>query len=144
LAAARGHGNAQNYVAQLFELLDEVWKFLRANRQVPGAGLNVFLYLDEDEKGFLHTDQGLPIEAGVTVAAPFEGAGRVVCSSTPGGTVATVAHLGPYEKLAEAHAAVRAWCKANDRLLAGPNWEVYGDWDDDPDRLRTDVFYLLR
>jgi effector-binding domain-containing protein len=58
--------------------------------------------------------------------------------------VATVAHIGPYEKLAEAHAAMRAWCKARDCLLAGPNWEIYGDWDDDPDRLRTDVFYLLR
>ncbi len=25
-----------------------------------------------------------------------------------------------------------------------PYWEVYGDWDDDPSKLRTDVFYLLK
>jgi hypothetical protein len=23
------------------------------------------------------------------------------------------------------------------------NWEVYGDWDDDPARRRTDVYFLL-
>jgi hypothetical protein len=28
--------------------------------------------------------------------------------------------------------------------LAGPNWEIYGDWNDQPDQLRTDVFYLLK
>ena len=28
--------------------------------------------------------------------------------------------------------------------LAGPNWEVYGHWHDDPSQLRTDVFYLLQ
>jgi hypothetical protein len=31
--------------------------------------------------------------------------------------------------------------------LAGPNWEVYGHWTDewnsDPAKIRTDVFYLL-
>jgi hypothetical protein len=31
--------------------------------------------------------------------------------------------------------------------LAGPNWEVYGHWQDewnsDPSKIRTDVFYLL-
>src|SRR5262245_59498011 len=28
--------------------------------------------------------------------------------------------------------------------LAGPNWEIYGDWTDNPDELRTEVFYLLQ
>jgi hypothetical protein len=23
------------------------------------------------------------------------------------------------------------------------NWEVYGDWDDDPPKRRTDVYFLL-
>jgi hypothetical protein len=26
---------------------------------------------------------------------------------------------------------------------SGTNWEVYGDWDDDPARRRTDVYFLL-
>jgi effector-binding domain-containing protein len=144
LAAARGQGNAENYVSHLFALLDEVWRFLKANPQPEPPGQNVFLYWNEGDKDLLHSDAGLPLEAGVQVAAPFEGTGKVVCSATPGGTVATVAHLGPYEKLAEAHAALRRWCKDHNRPLAGPSWEIYGDWNDDPAKLRTDVFYLLQ
>jgi hypothetical protein len=42
-----------------------------------------------------------------------------------------------------AHDAIRQWCRDNERQIAGPNWEVYGHWSDDPDQRRTDVFYLL-
>jgi hypothetical protein len=32
--------------------------------------------------------------------------------------------------------------------LAGPNWEIYGhwldEWNNDPAKIRTDVFYLLQ
>jgi len=144
LAAARGHGKKHDYVKRLFALLDEVWKFLKANPQVKHLGINVFLYHGEADKDLFATDQGLPVEAGVRVSAPFESAGKVVCSATPSGTVATVAHIGPYEKLGEAHAALREWCKANNRPMAGPNWEVYDHWNEDPNKLRTDVFYLLK
>jgi hypothetical protein len=89
LASARGHSNAQNFVLQLFSLLDEVWKFLNVNPQVKNEGLNVFLYFDENDKRLLHTDQGVPIEAGVKVLAPFEGGGKVACSATPGDLDAT-------------------------------------------------------
>jgi effector-binding domain-containing protein len=137
LAAARGHSNPRNYLSHLFELLDEVWAFLKANPQIKHEGSNVFLYFDKD-------DNGMPVEAGVTVTAPFESDGKVVCSAIPGGTVATVVHIGPYEKLPEAHSALRDWCKDNRRRWAGPAWEIYGHWNDDPNKLRTDVFYLLR
>ena len=30
------------------------------------------------------------------------------------------------------------------REPAGVNWEVYGDWDDDPAKRRTDVYFLLQ
>jgi effector-binding domain-containing protein len=143
-AAARGRGDARNFLTRLFALLDEVWRFLKANPAVKKSGHNVFLYWNEAGKDLLHTDEGLPMEAGVQVDAPFEGAGKVVCSTIPGGTVATVAHIGPYQKLSEAHRAVCDWCKANSRPIAGPSWEIYGDWNDDPEQLRTDVFYLLQ
>jgi hypothetical protein len=32
---------------------------------------------------------------------------------------------------------------ASGRALAGPRWEVYGDWRDDPAELETEVYYLL-
>jgi effector-binding domain-containing protein len=80
--------------------------------------------------------------------APFAGHGEVVGSSIPAGVVAKAVHLGPYEKLGEAHEAVCDWCARHAYALAGPNWEIYDHWVDewnrDPSKIRTDVFYLLR
>ncbi len=99
-------------------------------------GDNVAIYWDEAGGG--------SVEVGVQVTRPFEPTKEVVCSATPGGTVARTAHFGPYDQLGPAHQAVRDWCKLNGREIAMPFWEVYGDWNDDPSKLRTDVFYLLK
>jgi len=144
MAASLGHANAQNLVEQLFSLLDEVWKFLKANLQVKNDGLNVFVYYDDVDEDLLHTEYGMPIEAGVILTEAFEGAGKVVCASTPGGTVATAVHTGPYDTLGETHSAIRKWCKDNHQPIAGLNWEIYGHWTDDASQLSTQVFYLLK
>ena len=111
----------------------EVWAFARS-AQLPRPGRHVAVYFDGE----------INLECGVEVTAPFVGNDRVVCSGTPAGTVATAAHFGPYGRLGEAHRAICDWCAANGQALAGPNWEVYGHWDDDPAKLRTDVYYLLQ
>jgi len=53
-------------------------------------------------------------------------------------------HCGDYGRLDEANAAILAWCRENDRQLAGPSWEVYGHWHEDPAQLRTEIYYLLQ
>jgi effector-binding domain-containing protein len=58
--------------------------------------------------------------------------------------VATTAHLGPYDRLHEAHEAILQWCSDHGHAMAGPAWEVYGHWNDDPSQLCTDVYYLLQ
>jgi effector-binding domain-containing protein len=110
----------------------EVWAFFRAS-QLPRPGRHLALYLDGE----------INLECGVEVAQPFVGNDQVDCSSTPAGTVATTVHFGPYHLLGEAHAAIRTWCADHGHAPAGPNWEVYGHWIDDPAQLRTDVYYLL-
>jgi hypothetical protein len=97
------------------------------------GGRNVAVYLDGE----------INMEIGQEVAAPFSNTGELVCSSTPGGEVATTAHIGPYDLLGKAHEAIRQWASDHKRTFAGPNWEIYGHWTDDPTQLRTDVFYLL-
>jgi effector-binding domain-containing protein len=61
--------------------------------------------------------------------------------------VATATHFGPYAGLGAAHQTIRQWCKANNHRLTGPTWEIYAhwqrEWDTDPSRIRTDVYYLL-
>jgi effector-binding domain-containing protein len=111
----------------------EVWNFVKAAK-LPRAGRHIALYLD----GVMN------IEVGVEMFHPFVGDGRVVCSTTPAGKAATAVHMGPYSRLGEAHDAVGKWCADHGHKLAGPSWEVYGHWDDDPAKVRTDVFWLLQ
>lgn len=114
-----------------------VWGVMRA-QHVSGAGRHVALYLDGE----------INLEVGVELEAPFAGHGEVVGSALPAGTVATAVHFGPYAQLGAAHRAIRDWCADHGRELAGPNWEVYGHWEEawnsDPAKIRTDVFYLLK
>jgi effector-binding domain-containing protein len=113
-----------------------VWSVVRS-QQIPGAGRHIAIYLDGQ----------INLEVGVELDAPFGGHGEVVSSSTPSGPVAATTHLGPYGQLHQAHDAIRQWCASNGYALAGPNWEIYGHWQDewnsDPSKITTDVYYLL-
>jgi effector-binding domain-containing protein len=114
-----------------------VWGALRA-QQVKGAGRHVAIYLDDQ----------INLEVGVEMDTPFAGYGEVVGSSLPVGSVAKTVHFGPYGQLGEAHKAIRDWCARHGHALAGPNWEIYGHWEEewnrDASKIRTDVFYLLK
>ena len=113
----------------------EVWNFVQT-AGIPDPGRHVAVYRDGG-------DGQLDVEIGVEVASPFTGDGTFSCSATPAGTVATTVHIGPYNRLGEAHEAIARWCRDHHRDPAGINWEIYGHWDNDPEKLRTDVFYLL-
>jgi effector-binding domain-containing protein len=93
-------------------------------------------------------DGQFDLEIGAEVEGPFAGQGEVIGSALPAGEVATTTHLGPYNKLGEAHQAVQDWCKANNRTPVEPCWEVYGhwvdEWNNDPSKIRTDIYYLLK
>jgi effector-binding domain-containing protein len=85
----------------------------------------------------------LVIDSGVEVAGGFTARGPVRSVGTPAGEVAAVTHYGDYADLAGAYAALRQWCVAAGRQPSGTGWEVYGDWEEDPARRRTDVYFLL-
>ena len=100
-------------------------------------GQNIFVYRDGG------AGDEVDVDFGVGVTQPFASAGSVTYSQLPTGEVATTTHWGNYTGLGDAHAAVKAWCRANKREHTGTRWEVYGHWTDDPSQLRTDIFYLL-
>jgi hypothetical protein len=116
--------------------LDKVYAAARAGA-VQLDGQNIFIYRAAVE------DQ-LIVEFCVGVTAPFAAVGAVVPLETPHGVAAMTTHIGDYARLREANAAILAWCRAKDRLLAGPSWEVYGHWHADPAKLRTEIYYLLQ
>jgi effector-binding domain-containing protein len=112
-----------------------VWEAVRA--QQARAGRHVAVYWDNS----------IRLEVGVELLGPFAEHGDVVRSATPAGAVAASTHFGPYVGLGAAHDAIRQWCRANNYRLAGPRWETYGhwqqEWDADPAKIRTDIYYLL-
>ena len=125
IAVVRGLATKATLPRRIRALFDEFYSGFKSHGES-----NVVYY-----PGWSETDE-FEIQCGVQVAS----AGN---SATPQGTVATVAYFGPYDKMAAGHGAIHQWCREQGRGLAGPSWEVYGHWSDDPAKLRTDIFYLL-
>jgi effector-binding domain-containing protein len=135
LAAARVTTQISNWSRQFKPVLDKVYAFLRAN-EISHKGINIMIYRPRE-------DGLVDIECGVQVGAPFAASGEVVCSATPHGVAATVAHFGSYAELGVSHRAVVEWARTNGKALTGTCWEIYGHWNDDPEKVRTDLFHLL-
>jgi effector-binding domain-containing protein len=135
LAVVRRQARASELARAVPEGCGVVWSFVRA-RQLR-AGRHVAIYWDGT----------IRLEVGVEMIDSFPDGGDVVRSATPAGRTASVVHLGPYNQLGVAHQSIRDWCSAHNLQLAGPNWEVYGHWQNgwnaDPSQIRTDVFYQL-
>ncbi|HMF15524.1 MAG TPA: GyrI-like domain-containing protein [Gemmataceae bacterium] len=137
LAVVRRRASLPELAKVIPDACGTVWKVVRS-LPIPGAGRHVAVYWDDQ----------INLEVGVELDAPFAGHGEVVGSATPAGAVATTTHFGPYGRLHDAHQAIHQWCADNGHALAGPSWEIYGHWEDewnnDPAKIRTDVFYLLK
>jgi effector-binding domain-containing protein len=137
LAVVRRRASSQELSQVIPDACGAVWSVVR-EQQLAGAGRHVALYVDAK----------ITLEVGVELDTPFVGHGEVVSSATPAGAVATAVHFGPYARLHETHRAIREWCANHAYALAGPCWEIYGHWKDEwnsnPSKIRTDVFYLLK
>jgi effector-binding domain-containing protein len=121
------------------KLLDEVYRFV-LERDDLATGSDG----DRWQNVMLYKDDRPDIEVGVLASARFEPSGRVVASALPGGEVATAVHRGDYAGLGVTHDAVREFAAAHGRELAGPRWEIYGHWREDPSEIETEIFWLLR
>jgi effector-binding domain-containing protein len=117
--------------------LDQVWAFLKTQSAM-APGHNFFLYHHPARR-----NEAMNIDFGVQVARRFEPQGAVRCIETPAGEVASTVHIGPYDRLGDAHNAIHAWCAAHHRSIAHASWEIYGDWNHDQALLETAVKYLL-
>jgi hypothetical protein len=118
--------------------LGKVWPFLRSQPGLWTNGHNIFLYHHRAQPGAL-----IACDFGVEVTRAFEPAGEVYPTETPAGEAAVAIHRGQYNRMTEAHDAIRKWMAANHRESAGHSWEIYGDPTPDPADTEKTVVYLL-
>lgn len=119
-----------------------VWDLMKA-RNIQSTGHNVVVYHDEPGAHLMGSPQGIPVDIGAEITEPFEGDSELQCTSTPAGRFISVVHIGPYERLGEAHDTLLGFARAEGLALAGPYWEFYGHWTEDPAQLETSVYYVL-
>ena len=106
LAVVRRRASLQELARVVPELA--AWCGASSAQKIMGAGRHVALYWDDQ----------INLEVGVELETPFAGHGEVVGSATPAGAVATSTHFGPYDRLHEAHEAVRQWWANQGYVLA--------------------------
>jgi effector-binding domain-containing protein len=87
----------------------------------------------------------MEVEAGITVTEPIAGEGRVLPGEIPACEAAVAHHVGRYDRLEDAHTAVREWIAAQGRTPGGPPIEIYLNDPQSvpPDKLETDVIWPL-
>jgi len=101
-------------------------------------GHNVVFYPDWSP------DRPYMIECGVLTSEPVGGRDGVVPSALPAGRIALLSHVGPYQTMHDTYVKLDAWCKQEGLIRTQAFWEEYDDWTDDPTKLRTDIYLLLR
>ena len=91
---------------------------------------------------YLEMEPRIRAEVGFPVERPAPHVGRVYPGRLPGGRVASVIHVGPFEGLEHTYAALERWLGELGLHASGPMWEVY--WSDpekepDPATWRTEI-----
>jgi len=139
VASIRVTCKAKDLSKQLAGLLPEVMAHITATgTQMGGAPFTRYHKIDGDT---------MDIEVGIPITAKIEEGDRVKNGKLPKGRVATAWHVGPYDKLKQAHEGLMAFAKAEKLEATGGPWEIY--WTDpgmvpDPQKWRTQLFLPVK
>lgn len=136
LIAVQGHVQMSEIPDKIMPMLNRILEYA-GERGIPEGYQSVWVYHDRENDGF-------DVDIGVLVDAPMETDGDVVMIQTPGGRAVHTVHTGPYDQIGSAHQSIFGWCRENGHERTGDAWEVYGEWHDDPAKLRTDIYHLLK
>ncbi len=139
IAAVRRHATSATIAGLITN--SGVWDLMRS-RGITSPGHNVVVYW-QTARHRLSSSSGVEVDIGADVDAPFESTPALRCTETPSGHALYLRHIGPYTRLSDSYAIMSRWARANSYNISGPFWEIYGHWNDNPDLLETDLFYLI-
>jgi effector-binding domain-containing protein len=69
--------------------------------------------------------QNLDVEIGFPVSRSLQEKEDIKAGEMPAGKYASCIHIGPYDKLEPAYAALAQWIKENGYQSSGPAYEIY-------------------
>ena len=120
-------------------LFGEVFGHIHQNGQLP-AGMPLALYHSMD-------GDSVDLECAIPVSSPVPDTDRVRAGELPGGTAASVTHMGPYDNLPKTWSALTEWMSSQGLQPAGAPWEVYVTDPgkvSDQSKWRTDIYFPVR
>ena len=120
-------------VTTIRQMFDRIYK---PGALVPGHGHNFILYHGGSASEITMT-------VGVLDRSPGGADPDVKAAHAPGGRVITATHWGDYGQMKTTYDALHAEVKAKGLKLTPLSLEVYGDWSDDPTKVRTDLYLYL-
>lgn len=102
----------------------------------PGHGHNFILYTNE-------TKEGGTLLVGVLDRQPGAADPDVKVAHIPGGRVITATHWGDYGNMRSTYDVLHAEVKAKGLKRIWTSLEIYGDWNNDPSKVRTDLYLYI-
>lgn len=137
IAYGNGSGSAAEIPKLLSEILPRVMKHVQSSGGQP-AGPPFTHYLKMGET--------IEFRAGIPLQKPIDGAGDIEAGRLPGGNVLVTTHIGPYDKLNEAYAAMAHHVEEHGLNAGDTMWEFY--WTDpaeepNPENWKTEIFLDL-
>lgn len=87
------------------------------------------------------------LEAGFPTDRPVESVGEVVAGSLPGGRVARVMHIGPYDAMVATYERLQSWMVDQGVTPGNDMWECYltdPSAEPDPGKWQTEIYWTLQ
>ena len=135
--SVRTHAAVQELPSLIGKTYGAIMQYLAELGEQP-AGMPFTAYYNMDM-------QNLDIEIGFPVAHPLAGKGEIQASEFPGGKLASVIHIGPYDQLGAAYEALGQWVKAQGYEATGVTYELYYSGPDTPPQeIRTEIIFPLK
>ena len=135
--SVRTHAAVQDLPALFGKAYGAIMQYLAELSEQP-AGMPFAAYYDMNM-------QNMDVEIGFPVARPLAGKGEIQASEFPGGKLASVMHIGPYDQMRPAYDALTQWVKAQGYEATGIAYELYySEPKTPPMEIRTEIMFPLK
>jgi effector-binding domain-containing protein len=137
IAYGEGSGSAGEIPSLLGEILPRAMKHIQASGGKP-AGPPFTHYLKMGET--------IEFQAGIPLQKSIDGGDGIKTGELPGGEVLRTVHIGPYDELNKAYAAMAQYVEEHGLNAGDTMWEYY--WTDpseepNPENWKTELFLPL-